>query len=75
MTRKIATILTTAALVLAPITAQAADRTPSPVQSSEQLAGEEPINMLAILVGIALAVAIAVVVIDEGEEEDSPASP
>lgn len=73
MTRKFATILTSAALALAPISAQAADRAPSPMQSMEELAGEEPINIFSILVGIALVVAIAVVVIDEGEDE--PASP
>ena len=72
MTRTTAAILASAAMTLAPIGAQAAERQASPLAESEQLGGSEPISIIAIVVG--LAAAIAVVRAESAAPEPPPSS-
>ncbi len=72
MIRSTAAILASAALTLAPVAVQAAERKASPLAESEQLGGSEPISIIAIIVGLAAAIAVAIVVLDDDEEPASP---
>jgi len=62
-----------AALIAAPLGAQAAERTPAPTPEAEELAGATRLPVLLSLTAF-LAV-VLFVVLEQSEDEDEPASP
>jgi hypothetical protein len=70
--RKYLTSVLATALAAAPLTAQAVERSASPVHDSEQIAANP---WIPLLVGLAVAIAIALVVLDDDDDDDEAVSP
>ena len=67
--REVITPVLAAALIAAPMTAKAAERTSASFEQGEHIAGNP---WIPLLVGLAVAIGIAVVVFDDDDEPVSP---